>query len=132
MPQLKKFDYQTSRILIIKRLKRDQILHTQNAYDKMGLDYDDFDEHFPDNPPDLMIAWTFWDAWMSEVKQGFPGFYEGINQEKWPKLAEYLIVQLEKKEAIKEPLILSHFDFSPRPSWYERLLRFFTAKQDSK
>ena len=106
----KEIDYDRARSLIIKRLKRDQGFHQQGLYEKMGEIDDDFDREFPRGAADLMIAWTFWDAWMAERNQGFPDSYSGITKDSWPQLAEQLIGQLEMKAAITDPNILAHFD----------------------
>ncbi len=86
----------------------------------MGESFDDFDAEFPRGAPDLMIAWTFWDAWIEERNQGFPNHYEGISKEAWGQLATHLIERLEKKENITQPIILRHFDFSEQPHWLDK------------
>ena len=110
----KEIDYDRARSLIIQRLKRDKGFHEQGLYEKMGEIDDDFDREFPRGSADLMIAWTFWDAWMAERRQGFPESYSGISKDSWPQLAEQVIVQLEKKAAITDPNILAHFDLSQK------------------
>ena len=128
----KEIDYERARSLIIKRLKRDKIFHEQGEYAKMGENDDDFDREFPRGNPELMTAWTFWDAWIMERNQGFPNSYSGITQDDWPRLAEHVIERLEKKAAITEPNIMTHFDFSEKPSWRERLKNFFTLEEITK
>ena len=110
----KEIDYDRARSLIIQRLKRDKGFQEQGCYEKMGEIDDDFDREFPRGSADLMLAWTFWDAWMAERNQGFPNSYSGITQESWPQLAQQLIGQLEKKAAITDPNILAHFDCSQK------------------
>lgn len=112
----KEIDYGRARSLIIKRLKRDKSFYEQGAYEKMGESDDDFDREFPWGSTDLMLAWTFWDAWMAERNQSFPNSYSEITKDDWPKLAEYVIEQLEKKAAITDPKLLSHFDFFQKSS----------------
>lgn len=107
----KEIDYDRARSLIIKRLKRDKSFHEQGLYEKMGESDDDFDREFPRGSTDLMLAWTFWDAWIAERNQAFSNIYSGITKDSWPKLAEYVIEQLEKKTAITDPKLLAHFDF---------------------
>ena len=87
---------------------------------KMGEMIDDFDAEFPRGSADLMMAWTFWDAWIEERNQGFPNLYEGISKEDWGPLATQIIEQLEKKENITHPIILKHFDFSEQPHWFDK------------
>ena len=128
MKPFKNLNYKESKELILKRLKRDMALHEQGAFNKMGEVYDDFDEKFPRGYLDLMIAWTFWDAWLEERNQGFPNSYEGITKEKWPVLAKELVLTLEKNEQIVQPLILSHFDWTEKPSFWEKLFSFFGTK----
>ncbi len=112
----KEIDYDRARSLIIQRLKRDKSFHEQGLYEKMGESDDDFDREFPRGSSDLMLAWTFWDAWIAERNQAFPNIYSGITKDSWPKLAEYVIEQLEKKAAITDPQLLAHFDFLQKPS----------------
>ena len=107
----KEIDYDRARNLILQRLKRDKRFHEQGLFEKMGESDDDFDREFPRGSTDLMLAWTFWDAWIAERNQGFSNIYSGIAKESWPKLAEYVIEQLEKKSPIIDPVILTHFDF---------------------
>ena len=125
---LKDINYNSAKELILRRLKRDSAFHQEGQFDKMGEPYDDFDEKFPRPFVDLMIAWTFWDAWIDERNHGFPGFYQGITRDSWPKLAGHIINQLEKKQPITDPLVLAHFDFTEKPNWLERLKKFFKQK----
>ena len=116
----KNIDHQRARDLILRRIKRDKIFHEQGQWEKMGESCDDFDAEFPRGYPDLMIAWTFWDAWIEERNHGFPNLYEGITKESWPQLAAHIIEQLEKKEKITQIILLKHFDFSEQPDWFEK------------
>ena len=125
----RKNDYENSRSLILKRLKRDQQFHRQGQYEKMGESYDDFDEKFPTDFPDLMIAWTFWDAWIDERNQEFPNLYSGITKKDWPDLAQYIIDQLEKKQPVIHPILLQNFDFAQKPTWFDKLRSFFQFKE---
>lgn len=114
-------DQEKARNLILRRLKRDKNFHERAEFDKMGETHDDFDREFPKGYPDLMIAWTFWDSWMDERKQGFPNLYSGISKDTWPQLAGQVIEQLERKAPISNPLILTHFDFTEKPGVFDRL-----------
>ncbi len=114
-------DQERARALILKRLKRDKIFHERLEFDKMGEVHDDFDREFPKGHTDLMIAWTFWDAWINERNQGFPGFYAGISKEAWPRLSAHVIEKIENKTPISDQLILTHFDFTVKPGWLDRL-----------
>lgn len=122
----KAIDYDRARSLIIERLKRDKSLHEQGLYEKMGEREDDFDREFPRGSSDLMLAWTFWDAWIAEGNQGFPKIYSKITKDSWPKLAEYVIEQLEKKAAITAPDLLAHFNFLQEPSGSQKWKNFLT------
>ena len=117
----KTVDYQRARTLILKRLKRDKSFHEQGLLEKMGEAFDDFDLEFPPGSPDLMIAWSFWDAWIEERNQGFPNNYEGIAKDSWPHLAAQIIERLEKNEKISDAVILKHFDFSEKPNWFKEM-----------
>lgn len=124
----KNFDYETSRNLIVKRLKRESSFHEQAQFEKMGEVYDDFDEKFPTGHPELRIAWTFWDAWIDERNHGFPENYQGIPKDAWPRIAGHIIEALEKKVPISDPVVLANFDFTEKPTFWDKVKDFFSLR----
>ncbi|HLD69136.1 MAG TPA: hypothetical protein VJA17_00060 [Candidatus Omnitrophota bacterium] len=127
----KEIDYGRARNLILQRLKRDKRFHEQGLCEKMGESDDDFDREFPWGSSDLMLAWTFWDAWIAERNQAFPNIYSGITKDDWPKLAVYVIEQLENKATITDSKLLTHFDFLQK-SGSSSILSLMGSRQDGR
>ena len=115
------FRASTNKVIAI--LRRDADLHDQGLVQQLGADFDEVDSSLEPGSSLRGLPWIFYDSWIDERNHDFPGFYKGITKSDWPTLARILADNLEKKQDITEPRLLSNF--SPRRSFLSKITQLF-------
>lgn len=97
-------------------LRKDASLHEEGRHKELGGDFASIEERLAklQNPSTLLLmAYSFWDAWLDERNHKFPGRYSDISADSWPSLARSLSNTLEGNADQIDPLISKYF--GPRP-----------------
>lgn len=122
------FEYEEAEQYLIEQLSKDAQSHTDGYFSKIGNGYDFFDANLPRaNDPrykKLFIALYFWDGWQDARNHEWK-YYEGINSDDWPQLANIIIQDLNDEKEIEDQRILKHFDVRPHTTMIQRLKSLF-------
>jgi hypothetical protein len=107
-------NYVEAKRLFVEVLSRDATAHEAGRYEEIGAGYDRVDRELPRDVSSefdqLYIALEFWSGWIDARNHNWQ-YYKGIKESDWPVLARSIVQSLEADEEIREPIILSHFDF---------------------
>ena len=91
--------YDQAKARIIEALQRDAAAHDRREYQEIGVDYKAVAEVIPrDQPPKInkvMVALSFWDAWIRARNEGWKPHPHGITEPEWPVVAREVVQLLQ-------------------------------------
>jgi hypothetical protein len=123
--QLKTNIADAAKELLIELLLRDAGLDEAGNVALVGDEFEEWDSIFyfaAGTARQVQMAREFYYGWQDERNHGFVnGYYKGIAQSDWPRLARYIASCLAADEAITDPVLLDNFVYKPRPSLATRI-----------
>jgi hypothetical protein len=124
--------YEDAKKQLIAGLECDAIAHTEGRFADIGKGFDSYDIGLPRGAgPEfdkLHVALNFWDGWI-DARNHMWLYYEPIVQADWPKLAKSIVEDIVEDRNLTNPLVIQHFDFSTRTSFFDRLKQKFSGEQ---
>ncbi len=116
LPQITVLTYDDAKVQLIALLQRDLARHKAKRFASIGEGFDELASAIPRNQPPrfnkLLVALSFWDAWINACHHDWPTARGVPAKEEWPILAQELIDRLIYDQEIVNGEI-ARFGLSP-------------------
>lgn len=112
--------------VVVRGLRKATELHNTGNYDDLRRMFDETSSEISGEHTtrEINIGLAFLDSWGDSSGHDWL-YYEGIEKDDWPRIAEEIIEAIESGREITNTKILKHFDLPPRTSMWQRIKGVF-------
>lgn len=110
----------------VRGLRKATELHNAENYDALRRMFDETSSEISEEHTsrEINIGLAFMDSWGDSSGHDW-FYYEGIEKDDWPRMAEEIIEAIESGKEITNAKIIKHFDLPPRTSVWRRIKGIF-------